>query len=64
MHGTGLTVFEDIFKEYCRPGGALRAFAVVDFLTKTAWIRSAWKKAQQEKGWEAPPWLRDIPELP
>lgn len=59
----GPHVFEDIFRTYCRPSGPLREYTVTEIVSKTAWICSGWLKLHQEKGWEVPDWVKEIPLL-
>jgi len=42
----------------------LRDFTAADIVTKVSWIRSSWLKLQQEKGWETPEWVQNLPEFP
>ena len=63
----GPRVFEKLFHAHCRPGGMLRDFTVPDITAKAAWVRSAYLKfhqAQQNKDWEVPDWVKQIPILP
>ncbi|KAF1936389.1 hypothetical protein EJ02DRAFT_359214 [Clathrospora elynae] len=60
----GPQVFEDIIKEHCRPGGALRDCSVADIAARAAWVRPAYAKLQEEKGWPIPDWVTGIPVLP
>jgi hypothetical protein len=62
----GPNVYEKIFDTYCRPrnGGLFREFRVIDIVTQAAWIRTNYAKLHQEKGWEMPEWVMQIPVLP
>ncbi|KAJ4398286.1 hypothetical protein N0V91_010333 [Didymella pomorum] len=60
-----LTPLEDIFREHCRPRGALREFTVSDFAAKLAWVRASWAQLLQlHPDWELPEWVQEIPVLP
>jgi hypothetical protein len=61
---TGLDVFHDIFRAYCRPGRPLRDFTVLDIVTRAASLRSELSNLHQEHGWEIPAWVKQIPILP
>jgi hypothetical protein len=61
---TGLDVFHDIFRAYCRPGRPLRDFTVLEIVTRAASLRSELSNLHQEHGWEIPAWVKQIPILP
>jgi hypothetical protein len=60
----GLGVFHDVFRAYCRPGGLLRDFTVLEIVTRAASLRSELSSLYQEHGWEIPAWVKQIPILP
>ncbi|KAF2847427.1 hypothetical protein T440DRAFT_557349 [Plenodomus tracheiphilus IPT5] len=60
----GTQLYEHIFRAHCRPGGILRDFTVAEIVAKVSWIRSSWFRLQQEKGWEAPTWVQELPAWP
>ncbi|KAH7381482.1 hypothetical protein DE146DRAFT_670688 [Phaeosphaeria sp. MPI-PUGE-AT-0046c] len=57
----GPNAYHDIFKMYCGRGGLLRDFSVMSIVTKAEWIRSRYIKVYEEKGWELPEWMQQIP---
>jgi hypothetical protein len=61
---TGPDVFHDIFKAYCRPGGPLREFTVLEIVTQAGSLRSSVSNLHQENGWQIPAWVKHIPALP
>ncbi|KAF1911993.1 hypothetical protein BDU57DRAFT_559940 [Ampelomyces quisqualis] len=60
----GPDVFDNVFDSDCRPGGPLRDFNVTDITDKAAWIRSSYIKLHEERNWEVPEWMKQIPVLP
>jgi hypothetical protein len=60
----GPRVFHEIFRAYCRPGGPLRDFNVVDIVTQAGFLRSSLLKLCQEKSWPIPAWVKQIPVFP
>jgi hypothetical protein len=61
---TGPKVLHEIFRHYCRPGGLLRDFNVVDIVAQVSSLRSSLSKYYQENDWEIPAWVKQIPVLP
>ncbi|OAK96561.1 hypothetical protein IQ06DRAFT_229768 [Phaeosphaeriaceae sp. SRC1lsM3a] len=57
----GPNAYHDIFRKYCGRDELLRDFSVLDIVTKAEWIRSRYTKVYQEKGWELPGWMQQIP---
>ncbi|KAH7397306.1 hypothetical protein BKA66DRAFT_521917 [Pyrenochaeta sp. MPI-SDFR-AT-0127] len=60
----GPRVYENLFQAYCRPNGVLRDFNVADITTKVGWVRTAFLKLHQERSWDIPKWVKQIPILP
>ncbi|KAF2679729.1 hypothetical protein K458DRAFT_393574 [Lentithecium fluviatile CBS 122367] len=60
----GPDVFRKIFKQHCRPGGALRDFNVAEITAQAANIRSTLIAQYQSEGWVVDDWIKQIPILP
>lgn len=63
MVDPGPHVFEKIFTTYCRPGCVLRDFSVTEIVIKSASVRSSLTKWYQERFWDVPSWIKQIPVL-
>ncbi|KAF2275480.1 uncharacterized protein EI97DRAFT_468043 [Westerdykella ornata] len=60
----GPSVFESIFQKYCRPGGPLRDFNVMEITAEAERHRTALLEQFADNGWGVPEWIKMIPVLP
>ncbi|KAF2193017.1 hypothetical protein K469DRAFT_745422 [Zopfia rhizophila CBS 207.26] len=61
---TGPTVFESLFRRYCRPGQPLREFTVTEITEQARSLKEMIITMDQMKGIETEEWVRKIPILP
>jgi hypothetical protein len=61
---SGPSVFEEIFQEYCRPGGLLEDFNVTEITAQAAAFRSRLIDQCRADGLKVKEWIKQIPVLP
>jgi hypothetical protein len=60
----GRQVFEKMFKKYCRPGGPLRDFSVMEITAQARDFHLRVVGTHTGAGWDVPEWIKQIPLLP
>jgi hypothetical protein len=54
-------VYQNVFRKYCRPGGVLRKYTVVDIVEEAMYLRSKYIEWDLADGKQPEDWIVNIP---